>query len=134
MPAGTVQPSARNEMLTKLTCSFLGAFLVAVLLSVLRAFYYFYSGIEPNMSPMMFVIFSPIFGLVFGLLGVVIEFLINKFHSMPKSNWHAVLYGASYSAPLVFLIEPWLLLLVVIINPIVLRVLLRYRLEGSKTP
>jgi hypothetical protein len=71
----------------------------------------------------MLIIFSPIIGVFFGFVGVIVEFLLNKFFVPLKSNSQAFLYDSFYAFPLLYLIDWRLLILLIFLNPIVLRLM-----------
>ncbi len=117
----------------KILLSSIGAFGGAILFSVLRTAFYFLNDYQPQMSPMMFILFSPIIGLGFAVVSVPIEWVLSRYWLKSDSAWKAFIVGVSYSTPLAYLIEHWLIILAVLVNPIALRVLFAKRTESSTT-
>ena len=100
-----------------------GAYLGTFLFSALRTVYYFAQDIQPNMSPMMFIVFSPVVGTGVAVVALFGEAILSRLWIRPRSVLYAFALGISYSSVLLFLIEPWLALVCLIVNPVVIRFL-----------
>ena len=94
-----------------------------------RTIWYKYSGYQPNMAPEMFVIFSPVIAAPLALAAGIIHGVFRSYFSYTTATqWFIA--GVSYGALTLALISPWLLLVLLIVNPVVAK---RYFTE-SKVP
>lgn len=114
---------SRPTLLLTLIAPVIGAYLGTFLVSALRTAYYIARDIQPDMSPMMFVMFSPIVGTGVAIVALLGEAILSRVWIRPRSFFHALTLGATYSSLLMFLVEPWLALLCLFINPAVIRIL-----------
>jgi hypothetical protein len=99
----------------------IGVIFGAILLSTARAGYYILNDIRAEMSPMMFIVFSPVVAVILLAVAFVIELCLSLLWWRPHLFLQAVMLGGSYTLVLLGLITPWLLLLMLAINPITLR-------------
>lgn len=98
----------------------LGTFLGSALCSALRTLTYHSEGRQPNMAPELFIVFSPILALPIVLLAGIVHVLAHRYFGY-RHGWQWALAGAMYSSIMLGLISPWLLLVPLVVNPIVLR-------------
>ena len=100
-------------------CLVAAVFLGSALFSGIRTYIYIYQGLQPHMGPGMFVIASPILAAPIALIAFVAHLTFANFFKFDR-YWKWFLSGISYSSILLGLIDPWLLLIPLIFNPIVL--------------
>ena len=92
-----------------------GIFIGTFIFSTLRVFYYISQDLRPNMSPFMFIIFSPIISLFISIVAIILEKIV---HFNISSYSYSFLLGVSYSSFMLLLISGWLIVPVVLFNPI----------------
>ena len=98
----------------------IATFVGAAAFSAVRMFLYKAEGLQPNMAPEMFVIFSPVLALPIALVAVLIHAIFAGRFAFSKP-WQWLGAGIAYSALLLGLISPWLLIIPLALNPITLR-------------
>jgi hypothetical protein len=101
-----------------------GAVTGSAVWSALRTLTYILEGRQPNMGPELFILFSPVLALPIVITAGILHFIMHRYFAY-RHWWQWALAGVMYSSVLLGLISPWLLLVPVAINPIVLRAFLR---------
>lgn len=100
-------------------CLVAAVFVGSAIFSGVRTYLYIYKGLQPNMAPQMFVIFSPILAAPIAVIALAAHIAFANYFRF-DTYWKWLLSGISYSSILLVLISPWLLLIPLIFNPIVL--------------
>ena len=98
----------------------IATFLGSAAFSAIRMFIYKAEGLQPNMAPEMFIVFSPVLALPIALIGVLIHIVFaRRFGFSRPWQWFAA--GVAYSTLVLGLINPWLLVVPLVLNPVTLR-------------
>ena len=104
-------------------------FLGAALFSAIRTALYHAEGLHSNMAPEMFIVFSPVLALPIAVVAVLIHSVFaNRFRY--SNAWQWFFSGIAYSSLLIGLINPWLLVIPLMVNPITLRIILKNHREA----
>ena len=102
-------------------CLIAAVFLGSALFSGIRVYYYIYMGFQPNMGPGMFVVFSPVLAAPIAVIAFLVHVIFANYFKF-DTCWKWFLSGISYASLLLGLIDPWLLLIPLVFNPIVITV------------
>jgi hypothetical protein len=97
-----------------------GAVIGSALWSALRTLVYIIEGRQPNMGPELFILFSPVLAVPIVIAAGIIHVAMTRYFAYQRW-WQWALAGVMYSSILLGLISPWLLLVPLVFNPIVLR-------------
>jgi hypothetical protein len=103
-------------------CSYLsiGAISGALLWSVLRVIQYKVEDLRPNMAPEIFVIIAPVLAIPLAVVACLLHAYFSRWFAYSR-GWHWFAAGIAYSTVFLGLVDPWLLLVPLIANPVVVR-------------
>jgi len=102
-------------------CLIAAVFLGSALFSGIRVYYYIYMGFQPNMGPEILVIMSPILAAPIAVIAFLVHVIFANYFKF-DTCWKWFLSGISYASLFLGLIDPWLLLIPLVFNPIVITV------------
>jgi len=103
----------------------LGVSLAVIGSLILRAWYYETAGLQPNIAPQMAYYFAPLFIGVLVIVAALVEAVLSKLWFVVGGWAKNIVLGLSYGSCVIALIEPAAALVLLLTNPVAVRVAMR---------